>query len=198
MQTAVATVESPKRALSLLKPVRQRILELCQEPTSASRVSEVIGMPRQRVGYHVRALEDEGLLRHVGDQRRGNCVERLVQASARRYVISPAALGDLGADPDAIRDRFSSDYLIAVAAKTVRDVGALQTRAHETAKKLPTLSLQTEVRFATAAEQHAFAQELANSVADLVRKYHRGNEDAGRTFRFVVGGYPAIGENDES
>ncbi len=198
MQTAVAAVESPDRALSLLKPVRHRILELCQEPTSATRMAVALGMPRQRVGYHVRALEDSGLLRHVGDERRGNCVEHLVQASARRYVISPAALGALGANPDAIRDRFSSDYLIAVAAKTVREVGTLQNRALEAAKKLPTLTLQTEVRFASPTEQQAFAEELANSVADLVRKYHRRTDERGRTFRFVMGGYPAIDEDDES
>lgn len=182
-------VDQTSRAESLLKPIRQRILTLCRQPNSATAVASALGIPRQRVGYHVRALEREGLLRHVGDQRKGNCVERLLQTSAQRYMISPATLGALAAEPGAIRDRFSSDYLLAVAGRTLSEVGRLQTHAQNAGKQLPTFTLETVVRFASPQDQNAFAEDLANATADLVKKYHREDGD-GRSFQFVMHGYP--------
>jgi hypothetical protein len=105
----------------------------------------------------------------------------------------------LGARPDSIRDRFSGDYLVAVAAQTMRDVGALQEQAAQAGKLLATLSLQTDVRFASAQDQNAFAQELTGSVTQLAKRYHRPESEGGRTFRLVVGGYPSPpkGEREE-
>ena len=72
-----------------------QILKLLREPRSAASVARELELPRQRVTYHVRALEKSGLLRNVGERRRGNFVEQLVQATARYYLIAPQALGDL-------------------------------------------------------------------------------------------------------
>jgi len=188
MQPAVALVDSPDTAAALCHPVRRRLLELLQSPDSSTGVARRLGLPRQRIRYHVKALEKVGLLRHVRDQRKGNCVERVVQASAQRYVISPEVLGSLGLDPKLVRDRFSSSYLIAVASQTVRDVTVLQEAAARARKALPTLSLQAEVRFRSPMDQSRFAQELSAHFARLVEKYHAAE---GRHFRFIISGYPA-------
>jgi hypothetical protein len=55
---------------------------------------------------------------------------------------------------------------------------------------LPTLSLQTEVRFASPADQHAFAEELSRAIGSLAAKYHDEHAAAGRAFRFNLVGYP--------
>jgi len=55
-----------------------------------------LGLPRQRLNYHLRALEDAGLVELVEERRKGNCFERLLRATARSFVISPEALGVLG------------------------------------------------------------------------------------------------------
>jgi hypothetical protein len=82
-------------------------------------------------------------------------------------VISPTALGGVGADPATVRDRFSAAYLVAVAARVVQEVGELGARAEKAGRRLATLTLETEVRFASAEARAAFAEELARSVARL-------------------------------
>jgi len=188
---AVEVIADAATAALALDPLRLRILETLREPDSAAGVARRLGLPRQRVGYHVKELERGGLLRHVEDRRRGNCVERVVRATARHYLVSPAAMGGVGADPTTMRDRFSGAYLIAVAGRTVREVASLQESARRAGKRLPTLSLDVEVRFADPSSQHGFAEELSNAVAALVAKYHDQAAPDGRAFRFTVAGYPA-------
>ena len=192
MQQAISLIDQTDSAAALLSPVRIRILELLREPRSGAAVARELDLPRQRVNYHVRALEKSGLLRNVGERRRGNFVEQLVQATARYYLITPQALGNLGPTLDAAQDRFSSAYLVGMVAEAIRDVATLRERASEAGKKLATFSLDTEVRFARAADQNAFAEELSTCLAQLVKKYDDKEADQGRSFRFLLAGYPAL------
>ncbi len=198
MPQNLALIDDPAAAAALLDPVRSRVLEMLQSPDSATGVARKLGLPRQRLRYHVKELERHGLIRHVEDRRKGNCVERLMQATARRYFISPAAVGGLGMDPEVVRDRFSSEYLIAIAGRTLEEVTKLRVGADEAGKKLPTLTLDTEVRFASPASQGAFVDELSNTLAALIRKYHRPRAATGRSFRFVAAGYPAPVQDNKS
>ena len=192
MQEAISLIHETDSAAALLSPIRLRILELLREPQSAAAVARDLDLPRQRVTYHVRALEKSGLLRNVGERRRGNFVEQLVQATARYYLIAPQALGDLAPTLDVAQDRFSSAYLVGMVAEAIRDVATLRERASEAGKKLATFSLDTEVRFSCAADQNAFAEELATCLAHLVNKYDDNETDEGRSFRFMLAGYPAL------
>jgi DNA-binding transcriptional ArsR family regulator len=192
IQAAVQVLQSLRKASTVLDVTRLRILAGLREPESAAGVARALGLPRQRVGYHVRALEKEGLLHPVGERRKGGTVERLLQASARSYVVSPEALGALGATRAEIQDRFSSAYQVAATARTLRDLAILQAGAAKAGKKLPTLTLETEVRFASADDQRAFAAELTEAVSHLAARYHDAQVPEGRTFRFVLAGHPAL------
>lgn len=176
---------------TLLQGNRVRLLELLQQPQSASSVARRVGAPRQQVNYHLRELEKAGLVELVEEQRKGNCVERVLRATARRYVISPEVLGEIGEDPAAVCDRFSSSYLVAVAARTIRDVAGLREAADAAGKRLATLTLESEVRFASAADRNAFAKELSDALARLIVKYHDGEAPGGRRFRVTFGAYPS-------
>ncbi len=189
---AVRVLEDVEQAAALLHPVRLRILRELAEPDSAAGVARKLDLPRQQVNYHLREMEKRKLVECVGEQRRGNCMERLMRAAAHSYVISPAVLGSIGADPARVEDRFSSAYLVAVAAQAIRDVAVLRTAAEKAGKALPTMTLQTEVRFASAAAQATFAEELAAALTQLAAKYHDEEAERGRAFRFFVGGYPKI------
>lgn len=186
------TVQDPARAGVLLDPVRIRLLEQLGEPDSAAGLARRMGMPRQKVNYHLRTLEKEGFVELVEERRKGNCMERVVRATARSFVIDPAVLGTLGADPSQFQDRFSATYLVAVAAKTIRDVAGLRTRAEKAGKRLATFTLQTEVRFATAADRAAFVEELTNEIVRLAAKHNNEQAPGGRRFQFVLGGYPSV------
>lgn len=189
-QAALQVVDHPDTAASVLQPIRLRILDRLREPASATAVARELELPRQKVNYHVRELEKTGLVRHVESRKRGNCVERLVQASARRYVVAPRLLEALEADPDELRDQYSAAYLLATAARTLREVAEMREAARAAGKKLPTLTVETEIRIASPAAQQAFAGELADAVSRLVEKYHDENAESGRSFRIVTTGHP--------
>jgi hypothetical protein len=151
-----------------------------------------LGIGRKVVNYHLRVLEKAGMLAFVDERQKGGLMERRLQAKAKSYLISPEALGAVEPDPKRIRDRLSWGYLVAAAAKVIRDLGILRQRADLVGKRLPTFTLETEVRIASAADRDAFTQELSASIAALAVKYHTEHAPHGRLFRFVLGAYPAI------
>ena len=184
---SIEVIAEAPRAAALLDPTRLRLVERLAEPDSASGLARKLGLPRQRINYHLRALEDAGLVEEVETRRRGNCTERLVRATAAAYVIDPSVLGAIGADPGRIADRTSSAYLVALAARAIREVNAHGLRG----APVPALSLEADVRFASAESRAAFAQELEHALTSLAARYHHPDAPADRTFRLVVGGYPA-------
>ena len=189
-------IEDPTRAATLLNPMRLRLLESLREPDSAAGVARKLELPRQKVHYHLRELERSGLVEAVEERRKGNVLERILRATATHYLISPEAFGGVSPDPGEVRDRFSSTYLVAVAAKTIRDLARLRREADEAGKRLATFTLQTEVRFAAPRDRKAFSEELAECVAKLVDKYHDAEAEGGRAFHFHVGAYPAPDDED--
>lgn len=190
MPVDVDVVAETERAQALLAPARLELLEHLAQPDSAAGLARRLGLPRQRVNYHLRELESQHLIEVVEERRRGNCVERTYRRTGQAYTISTAALGRLGTTPEDVQDRFSSAFQIALASRAVRELGALQSGARSARKKLPTFALEVDVRFASAEARNAFAGELADAVAELVRKHHDEESRGGRAFRFYLGAYP--------
>ena len=195
-QPALELIVEPERAATALHPMRSRLLGALGEPDSAAGVARRLGLPRQKVNYHFRQLENDGLIELVGERRAGNLLERVFRATARTYLIAPAALGDVAADPSRVGDRLSSAYLAAVSASAIQDLARLRSAADQKGKVLPTLTLETEVRFATVEDQRAFADEMAKAFTRAVTRYHTDAAPRGRTFRFFLGGYPAVPRPD--
>ncbi len=187
----VELLQRPEQTAVLLQPERMQILEKLREPGSASAIARRMELPRQQVNYHLRELEKAGLVEFVEERKRGNCLERVVQATARSYVVSPEALGPLYTETAAAHDRFSIAYLLSTAARCIRDLGILRNRALEAGKRLATLTMESEIRFANAADRSAFAEELAGEMARLIAKYNR-NQPGSRAFRIFVGAYPVL------
>ncbi|MGP0068208.1 MAG: helix-turn-helix domain-containing protein [Isosphaeraceae bacterium] len=195
---ALDVVRGAEQAASLLgHPLRLKVLEHLVEPDSAAGLSRRLGVPRQVVNYHLRALEDAGVVAFVEERRRGGLKERVMRATARSYVISPEAMGAMEPDSRRHRDQFSWAYLVAAAARVVRDLGILRGRADRAGKPLATFTLETEVRFDSAHDRDAFTRELSAKVTELAVKYHGERASNGRWFRFVLGAYPAITKTDE-
>ncbi|MFN8079319.1 MAG: helix-turn-helix domain-containing protein [Kineosporiaceae bacterium] len=182
-------LDEPAAAIAVLDPVRARILALLAEPGSATTVARELGLPRQRVNYHLRQLEAHGLLHLVEERPRRGLTERLVVASASGYVVSPTAVGGTATDPNRL-DRLSARYLIALAARLVREVADLSRRAEQARKTLPTLAIDTEIRFASPSDQAAFTRDLAHAVTTLVAHYHDETADGGRWHRLIVAAHP--------
>ncbi|MEZ0070951.1 helix-turn-helix domain-containing protein [Planotetraspora sp. GP83] len=188
----VAVIEDPAAAEVSLDPVRARLLAELAEPASATMLAAKVGLARQKVNYHLKTLEQHGLVELVEERRKGNVTERVMRATAASYVISPTALAAVAPDPGHSPDHLSARWLLAVASQLVRDVGALITGASKAKKRVATFALDGEVRFASAADRAAFAEELANAVATLVSKYHDETAEGGRDHRVIVAVHPSI------
>jgi DNA-binding transcriptional ArsR family regulator len=193
----VAVIEDPAAASASLDPVRARLLAALAEPGSATTLAAKVGLPRQKVNYHLHALERHGLVELVEERKKGNVTERVLRATASSFVISPSALAAVAPDPDRAPDRLSARWLLALGARLVRDVGALITGAAKAGKPLATFAIDGEVRFASAADRAAFAEELAGAVTALVGKYHDENAPRGRPHRVLVAVHPTITQTKE-
>jgi len=187
----VAVIEDAAAAEASLDPLRTRLLHELSEPLSAAALGQRLGLPRQKVNYHLRTLEEHGLVELAEERRRGNVVERVMRATASSYLISPAALSSLSPDPRRSPDRLSAAWLLALAGRLVQDVGALLTGAARENRALATFALDGEIRFASAADRSAFVEELSGAALALVSKYHHDDAPAGRTFRLVVAVHPS-------
>jgi DNA-binding transcriptional ArsR family regulator len=193
----VTVIDDPAAAEASLDPVRARLLAALAEPGSASSLAAAAGLTRQKANYHLRALERHGLVELVEERRKGNCTERVLRASAASYVISPTALAALAPDPDRSRDQASARWMVALAGRLVSEVGELIERANDARQPLATFAADSEIRFASAADRAAFADELGESLAALVAKYHDAGAPGGRKHRLVVALHPSITDDKE-
>ena len=198
MPAALQVVNDPRQAATLLDPERRALLENLDPPDSASGLARRLGLSRQIVNYHLKELEKAGLIGLAEERRKGNCTERVMQRTAVSYVIDPGVLGTLGADPATVADKLSAAYLVAVAARTIKDVSGLSRAAEQSRKILPTLTLETEIRFRSAPERNAFVHEFAAMLSGLVTRYHAAATPSARTFRFTVAAYPAPHRKEKS
>ena len=189
--TRVDVLAAPERLAAVLPPIRRQLLENLREPDSASGLARRLGFPRQKINYHLRELERTGFVELAEERRRRGCVERLVRVTARAFVISHDFLEGLAANPAHVEDQLSSAYLMANAARTIREVALLSDRAAQVHQKLATLSIETEASFGSPAEFRAFSEELAGQIARLAAKYNRGGKNA-RRFRLSAGVHPVI------
>ncbi len=183
-------IDQPATASVALDPVRNRLLSELTEPASAATLATRMGIARQKVNYHLRTLEACGLVTVASSRRWGGLTERLMVATAASYVISPSALGPIGADPARSEDRLSASYVVALAARLVREVSGLLRRARESGQRLATFSLDSEIRFRSAQERAAFTRELTASIADLVSRYHHADTPGARRHRLVIAAHP--------
>ena len=186
----IQVIDDPAAAMVALGPMRSRLLSELAAPASAATLATRVGVARQKVNYHLRALESHGLVRLAHERQWGGLTERLLVATAASYVVSPSALGPVAVDPDREVDRLSASYLIALGARVVREVGDLVRRANESGKRLATMAVDTEIRFRSPTERAAFTRELTEAIATLASKYHDESSPGGRAHRLVVVAHP--------
>lgn len=189
---AITYLEEPAEVRAALSPPRRELLTALREPASATQLAAALGLPRQRVNYHLRVLEAAGLVELVEERRRRGCVERIMRAKPGALVVDPAVMS---ADGDRERaafthfqDQYAAEHLVGVAAGAVRDVARMQAKADESGRRLLTFTIEAEVRFAAPGDVHTFTDELTEAVRRTVARFDTAD---GRPYRLVAGGYPA-------
>src|ERR1700727_995599 len=132
MPVALQIIQNPGKAAVLLQAGRMSLLESLAEPDSAAGLARRMGVPRQKMNYHLRELEREGFLELIEERRKGNCMERVVRAVAREFLIAPQPANRITAD------RFSIAYLASTAARMIRALASLSIRARRAGKRVAT------------------------------------------------------------
>lgn len=185
-------VEDPVRVRAALSPLRRRLLELLREPRSATEAAATLGETRQKVNYHLRVLEDCGLVQLVELRQRRGFTERVLQAQDD-LVVDPAVIRSAPADTGGsggvtARDRHAAVHLVATAERTVREVTRMQQAAQERGQRLLTLTIEAEVRFGSPHDVHRFTDELAGALARIAAGY---DTTEGAAYRLTVAAHPA-------
>jgi DNA-binding transcriptional ArsR family regulator len=186
----VEVIQDPAAAAVALDPIKSRLLAELATPASAATLAARVGLARQKVNYHLRSLESHKLVQVAEKRKWGGLTERLLVASAASYVVSPEALGPVASDPQRSVDPLSASYVIALAARVVREVAGLWRRACEADKRLATLAIDTEVSFRSAAERTAFTKDLTQAITGLVARYHDKSNGSARSYRLVLVAHP--------
>ena len=177
-------------------PLRLAILQAASAPQSATEIAAGLGVPRQRVNYHVDRLRRAGFLVPAGRRQRRGLFEQRYTASARAYVLDPGVLGSLGARAEHIEDRLSGEYLVALSSQTQSELGQVMAEAGREGKRVATMSLSADIRFTSPEQRARFAHALQKAVTRLVARHTApaqaddGQLPPGRLFRLVVGCYP--------
>ena len=185
-------LRDPEPIAAALDPERRELLEALRgSPDSASGLARRLGDSRQRLNYHLRALEQAGLVELQEERRRGNCTERVLRVAARRYLIDPGVLGGDGEDdPASFGDRFSAAYLLALGIRLVREVGGLRDRAEEEGLRLATVGADGRVRLSGPAAMEEFVEDLSRALTEVIARHDDPGPDS-RPFRVVAATYPA-------
>lgn len=191
----LALVDQPAALRAALTPVRRQLLERLREPASAVEVAGELGLPRQRVNYHLRTLEAAGFLELVEERPRRGCTERVLRTSAKAFIVDPRVIAPAGppagegARRAARQDRFAAETLVDAASSVVRDVSRMQAQAGTEGMRLLTCAIETEICLASPADFTKLSARLATLVARVVADI--GAAEGGRCYRVVIGAHPA-------
>ncbi len=180
-------VRDAERLGALAHPMRVQILEALREPGSAAAVARRIGQARQKVNYHLKELDQAGLVKLVGERRTGNFVESLYQAVARTFLISPEVVWADGRRSETLRTQHSLGTLVLLGERLQHDAAVLLDKAAYEGREIASASVVAEARFATEEEREAFLGAYLRATAELLEKY--GNRD-GEGYRVVLAAYP--------
>lgn len=187
---AITYLEEPSEVRAALSPPRRELLTALREPASATQLAAALGLPRQRINYHLRVLEAAGLVELVEERQRRGCVERILRAKPGALVVDPAVMStdDHQDRFTHLQDQYAAEHLVGVAAGAVRDVARMQAKADESGKRLLTFTIEAEVRFAAPGDVHAFTDELTEAIRGTIARFDTAD---GKPYRLVTGGYPA-------
>jgi hypothetical protein len=164
-----------------------------REPASAAELSREFGIPRQKLNYHLRALEAQQLVELVELRPRRGFTERVLHSVADALVVDPGVLA--GTSPPGDADRHAAEHLVQAAGAVVREVSRMSARSAEQGKRLLTFTVEAEVRFAMPGDVHDFTDALAEAVTRVVADY---DTPGGRSYRVLAAGHPAMaGKNQE-
>ena len=192
----VLYIEDVHQALALLKPQRIEMLKLMDQPRTCLELGKIFGETPQKINYHIKALQNAGLVEQVGERRVRGTVESSYQARARSYWLASDLVGQIGGAAIA-QDQASLRHLLSLTDEMRGDIGHL---AQQVGKEIPSLGLSMHVELDDESRRSAFMADVQHMARILAHKYGatdgsegEGNADAQPPrplFRLVLACYP--------
>ncbi|MDQ8755079.1 winged helix-turn-helix domain-containing protein [Sphingosinicella sp. LHD-64] len=189
MGDRLAMVEDAGTARLALSPLRQRLLARLRTPASASALGDEFGMPRQKIGYHLRLLEKAGLIAEAGTRQRRGFTQKLYEARGDALIVDPMILAPTDPVATEKQDRFAAEHLVRTAAGLVREVSRMRDAAMGEGSRLLTFTVEADVAFARPSDVERFTSRLAEAVAAIAADF--APEGEGRAYRVTIAGHPA-------
>jgi len=186
----VIYIDDVAQATVLMKPTRLDVLRKMATETTCNVLAEALGSTPQKVYYHVKALEQAGLVERVAERKVRGIHEGIYRAKARAYWLSPKLVGHLGGKR-AARDRASLGYLISLAEEVQEDVGRLAERPGGD-ENAPSLGVSAHIELADATRRAEFMHDVQDLFQKLAEKYGAsGKKRAPReSYRIALACYP--------
>jgi DNA-binding transcriptional ArsR family regulator len=173
-------LERLDQAEALLRPGRIEILRHLAEPTTCTEVASRLGQAPQKVYYHVKKMEQAGLVDRVAQRQVRGITEGIYQASGASYWLAPALVGAIGRRR--AQDEMSLGYLLNLSEQLQSDLARLARQAGDR----PSLGMSGEVRLPPDRREE-FLADLRSAIENLLTRY--GGAE-GTPFRIALACYP--------
>lgn len=165
-----------------LSDVRRDILSALDEPDSATGLSGALGMSRQKVNYHMRALESAGLVELLAERPRRGLTERIMRRTADVVLVDPEAFATTGLErPDVA----GVSGVVSTAADLIRHAAKVSWAAANSDTRIAAVSVDTEIRIADPNALRSLLDDLATLLADY-------DSTEGLRVRFAGAVLPAV------
>jgi len=187
MEARAKTISEPRAVEALTHPIRRQVLSELRAPNTAASIARAIGQPRQKVNYHLKELARAKLVRSAGQRLNGHLIEKLYEAVAGTFVVSPRMAWDDEKRDKALRDQISLERLVGLGEQLQQDANGLLDRAAFDDEEIPSASVEAEIRFSNEEDRAGFMEAYLKALGPLLEKY--GARD-GREFRVALAVYP--------
>ena len=167
--TRVTIWDDPDRVVEVLSPIRRQILAGLAEPDSATGLARRLGHSRQNINYHLRSLEDAGLVTLAELRPRRGLTERIMRRTFDVVLVDPTAFDTAGMSR---HDVAGLGGVVASALDTIRESAKVAKGASADGQRVAAASLSSDIRLASPAKMHAMLDELASVIA----RYDAGDQ----------------------
>lgn len=162
----------------LADPLRLRIRELMEKPTTVKQVAEKLDLPPTKLYYHINLLEKHGLIVLVDTRIVSGIIEKHYQIAARVVRVAKHLLST-GEDPDSTGLNLTIGTLLDSAREElIASAQAGIVEWDDEGERHKGVSLQTGILNLTEAQ----ASELYSELENLIERYQdisKGQRDIG-------------------
>lgn len=172
----LALLRDPDKAVASLSQFRRRILEALDEPNSATGLAKRLGSTRQKVNYHLRSLENAGLVELAETRQRRGLEERVMRRVADVVLVDPTAFAGVELNR---RDAVGVTGVVVTSRDLIAQAAQVSRRAADQGDSVAAATLDTVIRL----ESPVRLKDMLEEIAAVVARY---DSEAGLAVRVAT------------